>query len=46
LRLDRNELLAIWKTAQMMIRPTTTGTEPRSPERSRAVKAATAPLMP
>ena len=44
--LDRNVLFAIWKTAQMMIRPTTTGSEPRSPERTRAAKAETAPLMP
>ena len=34
------------KTAQMMISPTMTGSEPRSPERTRSTKALTAPAMP
>ncbi len=46
LRADRNSLLRLWKTPQMMIRPTTTGSDPRSPLRSRLVKTETAPLTP
>ena len=47
LRAERKSLFRLWKTAQMMIRPTTTGSEPRSPLRSRLREdAETAPLTP
>ena len=39
-------MFRLWNTAQMTTRPTTTGSEPRSPLRSLLVNADTAPLRP
>ncbi len=38
LLLDRKTGLRVWKTVQMITSPTTTGSEPRSPERTRSAK--------
>ena len=44
--LDRKMGLMLWNTVQMMARPTMTGSEPRSPERTRSMKVRMAPPMP
>ena len=39
LALERKNGLSTWNTAQMMARPTTTGSDPRSPLLTRAMNA-------
>ena len=43
---DRNTGFSVWNTVQMIASPTTTGSEPRSPERTRLKKAPSVPPIP
>ena len=43
---DRNTGFSVWNTVQITARPTTTGREPRSPERTRSRKPRMAPPTP
>ncbi len=46
LLLDKKTGFNVWKTVQMMMRPTITGSDPRSPERTRSKKLRNAPETP